>query len=135
MKINELLAQVRELDLPINEFAVFGSGPMAAANLREANDIDLIVSESLWDRLARDFPTTVLEDGTQKIRVGQVEIYNTWHPEVGDLDILIQEADVVEGVRFVKLEKVLEWKQKYGRRKDADDISAIKTFLQAETSR
>ena len=129
MKLIELLRQVRELGLPIDEFAVFGSGPMAAAGLRKVNDIDLIVSVHLWDRLAEELPTTDLEDEGQKIRIRGVEIYNTWYPEVGDLDILIKKADVVEGVRFVKLQKVLEWKQKYGREKDAHDIAAIEGFL------
>ena len=102
---------------------------MAAAGLREVNDIDLIAADVLWATLAERHGTVKLEDGAKKVVIGNIEIFNTWYPNVGDIASLIAEADLVEDVPFVKLEKVLEWKQKYGRPEDRSDVDRIQRFL------
>jgi len=47
------LDELKALALPPDQYAVFGSGPMAVRGIREANDLDLIVKESLWDDLRK----------------------------------------------------------------------------------
>lgn len=42
---------------------------------------------------------------------------------------LIKNADILNGIRFVKLEKVLEWKKAFNRPKDQEDIKLIEKFL------
>lgn len=37
----EIIAKVKKLKLPKNSYVVFGSGPLAAAGIREADDIDM----------------------------------------------------------------------------------------------
>jgi len=41
------LNELKELNLPKESFAVFGSGPMAVRDMREINDLDLIVKSDL----------------------------------------------------------------------------------------
>lgn len=37
------LDELKALNLPAGQYAIFGSRPLAVRNLRDANDIDLIV--------------------------------------------------------------------------------------------
>ena len=45
------LAELKALNLPLGHYAIFGSGPLAVRGIREAADLDIIVSESLWKEL------------------------------------------------------------------------------------
>jgi hypothetical protein len=131
-RFDEFLVEVRNLGLPPGDYAVFGSGPLAAAGLRDVDDIDLIVGANLWSLLAEQFPVMSLERGREMIQVGNIEIFRSWYPDVGDIHRLIREADLVDGIPFVKLHKVLEWKEKYGRPKDAHDIALIKSYTEGD---
>ncbi|MEK6816274.1 MAG: hypothetical protein AABY09_01560 [Nanoarchaeota archaeon] len=46
------LKELKNLKLPKDKFAVFGSGSMAIRGLRENKDIDIIVKEGLWKKLS-----------------------------------------------------------------------------------
>lgn len=128
-RFGRLLAQVRGLDLPPDSFAVFGSGPMAAAGLRDVSDLDLVVTPELWRELAARHRVAELPDGGHVIRLGDVEICDSWSPPMGDLSALIEQADVVDGVRFVRLGTVLEWKRKRAEPKDAHDVELLERHL------
>jgi hypothetical protein len=47
MKKNQIIAKVKALNLPQSEYIVYGSCPLAAAGIRESNDIDLLVSRNV----------------------------------------------------------------------------------------
>lgn len=119
------LKAVERLRLPKNQFAIFGSGPLSVRNLREANDVDLIVKEPLWDELSKKYSVM----GKRLIKIGETEIYKDWKPWFNDVDFLIDSADIINGFRFVKLEYLLKWKQEMNREKDKTDIKIISDFL------
>lgn len=48
-KNQKLFQRVKELNLPIGEYAIFGSGPMGIRDLREMHDMDLIVSDKIFN--------------------------------------------------------------------------------------
>ena len=127
-EFNKLLNKLKKLNLPKNEFAIFGSGPIGIRKLRDCNDIDIIVKKKLWDNLVKKYP---LKKGHfDCILIGKnIEVYNTWTPGKWDIDFLIENADVFEEIRFVKLKNVLKWKEKKNRKKDIKDIKIIKEYL------
>ncbi len=125
----ELLDEIRALELPLGQFAVFGSGPMGIRGLRPMHDVDLIVAPALWEILARQYPVHDHEHGLKRIQIGNVEILSGWYPDVGGIADLIREAEIVDGIPLVRLKKVLEWKRAYGRPKDVADIELIEAFL------
>ncbi|MFC1756735.1 hypothetical protein ACFLZC_01060 [Patescibacteria group bacterium] len=45
----ELFKKLKELNLPLGKYAVFGSGSMCAHGLRDCNDIDLLVTKDLFE--------------------------------------------------------------------------------------
>lgn len=126
-RFEQLLSEVRALDLPADQFAVFGSGPLAAKGLldRDVNDLDIIVTPALWDELCLKHTPEDHEHGLLRIQIGGLEILNGWYPSVGSVVDLIRDAELIDGVRFVRKEKVLEWKRLRGKDKDKRDIELI----------
>ncbi|MBU4162487.1 hypothetical protein KJ859_02815 [Patescibacteria group bacterium] len=129
------LAELKKLNLPKDKFAIFGSGPLAINGIRDSEDIDIIVKSDVWDELAKKYPKELekeyshLEKG-KLIKIGEIEIYKNWEPWFDDVNLLIDDSDIFEGIRFVKLNYVLEWKKKYGREKDQKDVQLIEEYME-----
>ena len=119
------LEELKKLNLPVDQYAVFGSGPMAIRELRENEDIEILVKPELWEKLAKEHKL-VRDD---LIIIGNINIFKHWEPWLKNRDELIDTADIIDGIRFVKLEYVLEWKKKMGRGKDQKDIELIEEYM------
>ena len=100
---------------------------MGIRGLRKSADLDLIVTEELWHSLAEKF---LVEDdeGTLKIRIGEIEICAKPILDY-DADALIREAELIDGIRFVTLERTLEWKRRLRREKDLKDAALIEAYF------
>jgi hypothetical protein len=124
----ELIKEITKLRFPKDKFAVFGSGPIVIRGLRDANDVDIIVKKSLWTELVWTHPSK-----KNSIQLGKtVEVYKDWIPTWDGnpgIDALIDTAEIIEGVRFVKLEHVLAWKKKRATDKDLKDVKLIEDYL------
>lgn len=117
---------VRNLNLPTEQFAIFGSGPLGVRNIRESGDIDLIVKVALWEKLKKKYPLSPKR--SDSIVIGDIEIYYAW-PPFQDVNVIIDSADIINELPFVRLEYVIEWKKYLGREKDKKDIRLIQEFL------
>lgn len=126
--------KVRGLGLPLDECIVIGSGILDQLGLRQAADIDLVVSEELHSQLG-----AVFQGWTAKERDGQIffidnansaELWLDWPLEDRrwGFDELIEHSTVIEGVRFVSLDFVKRWKIWRGLPKDIEDVALIKEF-------
>jgi len=120
-----LLNEVERLKLPKGQFVIFGSGPLSIRNLRDANDIDLIVKSQLWEELSKKYSVM----GNKLIKIGKKEIYRDWKPWFNDVNVLIDSAEIINGYCFVRLEYLLKWKKDMNRKKDIGDIKTITEFL------
>ena len=129
------LAELKALNLPRNKFAIFASGPMAIRNLRENQDIDVIVKEPLWKELSKKHNIILKNNGKTKcIEIRNIEIFNDWKPWFDDINELIDTADIIQNIRFVKLTYVLEWKKAMNREKDIRDIKIIEDYMQGHST-
>lgn len=127
---------VRKLGLPLGQYAITGSGAIGIRNLRLIGDIDIIVTQVLWDALAEKYGV-VDENGVRKIVFpdGIVEalyegsFYN--EPKESDAPTIltrIQQAEIIEELPFEQLEHVIYYKRKMGREKDLHDIARIQAW-------
>jgi len=129
-----LIQFILSMGMSAHDFAIFGSVPMALHGLKEiANDIDVIARGTAWNK-AKEFGSpreTPMLSGTYiKLLDGKVEIYHCWFPkDAWNVDELIDTAEVVDGVRYVKLEYVLKYKKARFAEKDRKDIEAIEKYL------
>ena len=121
------------MKLPVGKYALFGSAPLGVRGLRECNDIDLIVVEELWEKYknATGWEYKITENGVEHIESndGNIEIWHDWRPWYQDITQFINNAEIIDGLPFVRLEYFIEWKKKYGREKDLKDVQTAEEFL------
>lgn len=53
MNREEVLCEIRSLRLPADQYVVVGGAALAARGIRETQDIDLVVTPSLFEELER----------------------------------------------------------------------------------
>ena len=67
--------------------------------------------------------------GSQYLWNDEIELYRDWKPGQWDIQKLINDAEIIDGLSFVRLERVIEWKKLSCREKDLKDIEIIERFL------
>lgn len=132
MKKEEIIAKVKALNFPENSYIVFGSCPLAVAGLREANDIDLLVSKDIFFKLKENGWQELYKSANDRPLVHDVfEAHHTqWNfsSHAPTLEQLLSSALIVDSVPFASLEEVRKWKTSSGRPKDLIDIALIDAF-------
>ena len=132
MTKSQILAKLKSLNLPTDAYVVFGSCPLAIAGLREAKDIDLLVSEALFTKLKQSGWTEFYKNSDDIPLVHDVfEAHSNWNfsSYSPTLSHLQKSATVIDGIYFASLEEVRKWKAASGRPKDLADIELIDKAL------
>lgn len=135
MTKEEITTKVKALNLPKDSYVVFGSGPLALAGIRGANDIDLLVSEDLFAKLKKAGWQELHKSSNDRPLVYDVfEAHNNWDFSLYSptLKHLLTNAIVVDGVPFASLREVRKWKVASGRSKDFVDINLIDQYLESD---
>ena len=128
MDIWAALATLDALGLPRDSYAVFGSGPLGARGLRESGDLDIIVSPALWTELAQRYPVRHKAEGAAVV-IGDIEVWDRWHSGGWAGSRPDPRSREIRSYRFVRLDKVLAWKEAVGRPKDRADAALIRRYL------
>lgn len=134
--MTEMLEELRSLGLPDGEWAIFGSGPMAARNIKDNHhDLDIIARGEAWKRAAELGEVVQADMGDHVVRFfgDAIEIFDGWKPGEWDKDELIDSAEMIAGFPWVRLDHVIEWKKRMGRVKDIKDLELIDAFLKRKT--
>jgi hypothetical protein len=125
-----LLGKLRALALPKGDYAVFGSGPLAARGLvGEVRDLDVVARGAAWERAKELGPVRTAPEGDPVVWLegGAIEVYGGW---VGwDIDALIDNAEIIDGLPFARLKDVLAFKRSLGRPKDLAHVRLIEEHL------
>lgn len=105
----------------MGDYAIFGSGPLIVRGIIEAtNDLDVISRGRAWGRALSAGELVSLPDGARIVSCfgGALTVGTNW--AYGDFDIneLIDTAEVIDGLPFVKLEHVVRYKEIAARPKD-----------------
>ena len=121
-----LFDRLRAMELDADSYAVFGSGPLAAHGLiDEVGDLDVIVRDVAWDHV-RGIGTIVMHGDDPIVDLGNgLTFGRSW--AYGDVDVaqLIENAETIDGLPFVRLDAVLEYKHIAGRPKDLRHIELM----------
>lgn len=131
MNNESLFKEARNLNFPIGKYALFGSTPMGIRGLKECGDIDIIVTEGIWKKCknSKEWKFEINKLGVETLHKDDMELLKDWGPGDWDIKELIEDAEIIEGLPFVKLETVLKWKKINGREKDLVDIKKIEDYL------
>lgn len=131
----EIIQAVKDQDFPAGSYIVFGSCPMALAEIRQSSDVDMLVTPELYEILAqRGWQKIVKAPGDEPLTHGDFEAHDSWNfsSYQPTLDQLLRTATIVDDVPFASLQEVKKWKQSSGRPKDITDIKLIDEFLQSK---
>ncbi len=110
---------------------------MSVRQIRDSEDLDVIVTQALWDDLKNKFPTGVNDWGIENLYVGSnIEILNPEQSIFGNSKVvpfeeIFSQADDFEGILFMNLEHLRKIKIDLGRPKDLEDITLIDAFRNA----
>jgi hypothetical protein len=132
----DIFVEVKKLNFPSDQFMVVGSGIMAAKGIRDVHDLDIVVSQELFD--ACKLAGWELKQWTRPGRPGKewlkkdnvdlmVEIQSK--DEDYNLQNLKEDGELINGIWFLSIEQLIKFKKDYGRPKDFDDIVAMENYL------
>lgn len=123
---SDLFDLLRAMGLPSDSYAVFGSGPLAVRGLiDEVGDLDIIVDEVSWNRV-KHLGTIVTYGDDMVADLGNgLTFGRSWAYGNVDIGQLIEDADVIDGLPFVQLSAVVDYKRIAGRPKDLRHIEVI----------
>jgi hypothetical protein len=125
---DELFDQVRALDLPAGDYAIFGSGPLIVRGIIEAtNDLDIISRGEAWERVREVGELSTFDDEDECVNMldGRITFGITWKYGSFDLEELIGTAETIDGLPFVKLEHVIAYKEAADRPKDREHLAVL----------
>jgi hypothetical protein len=125
----ELVEQhIRRLELPPNDYVLFGSVPLLVHGLIEyVNDIDILARGSAWEYAQTLAKAELAPMGEWRVSLGDIEIYNAW---LGmDVEAIISRAVLINTLPYADLRDVLTFKQKLNRPKDTEHIRRIQNYL------
>ena len=124
-----VIDKVRALDAPHDQLVVIGSGLLDVWGFREASDVDLVVSNELYEKLSRDDRFVSGEKrGDRFLAWGEYEVFDNWG-ENASFSQLYAQSIVVDGVHFVAPDYLIAWKQQRNWEKDRRDITLLKERL------
>ena len=127
-----LFDTIRELNLPADDFAIFGSGPLIVRGIVPvSNDLDVICRGRAWEQvkaLGEIRYLTEYDVNIVSINDGCLTFGTEWG--IGDFDTneLIDSAEEIDGLHFVRLEHVAAYKKISRRPKDLDHLDALRAY-------
>jgi len=120
--VGELFAYLRQLRLPDGEYAVFGSGPLIVRGwVSGSNDLDVICRGDAWSQACAS--GRVSHDARYGVELashcrGRVTFGTRWGIGAFDVDALIDTAELINGLPFVRLQHVITYKELRASPKD-----------------
>jgi hypothetical protein len=118
-------------ELHIGEYAIVGSAVLQRWGIRQARDIDLVVTATGWERLQA--AGWAMANGVA--RNGQYDAglqwsNGAWHMSA---ESVIARATILDGgIAYARIDDVVGWKKAAARAKDVRDLALIREWLQGE---
>ncbi len=132
--MSEIFKRIEKFNLPRGQYAVFGSALLDVWGLRDANDLDIIVTPELFEQLKNEGWEEKQGNGFSILSRLDADVTTVQdRPTNGDYNPdrlqLIKEAIEINGIRFVRVEEVIACKTAYNRPKDLQDIKMLQDYL------
>ena len=126
-----------DIGLNSDNSVVIGSGILSALNIRSINDIDVLVSNKMFDKLSSTGHFELKSSHGKNVLVsGDLEIRNSWSvlEENWNLDRLVSQSEIIKGVRYITLDFLFRVKKDWAkgaspRQKDLRDVEMIRSYL------
>lgn len=127
-----IFGEVRALNLPLGKYLVVGSGILAALGIRESKDIDLLVSEDIYEKYEKlGWKKKQVDTDRFGLTNGHVELFKDFRcgKYCPDPKQMIDNPTIIEDIPFLPLEELAKFKKELGREKDLKDLELIEEYL------
>jgi hypothetical protein len=121
--------KITELNLPEHSYIVVGSGILGALGIRESNDIDLVVDKEVYNNIEKLNWDKGLWGDHPVLQRDVFDIGHDWYGETAQ--DLLKRAQIIDGIPYLSLDEVYEWKKMKGREKDLHDVVLIDQYRAA----
>ena len=126
-----LFDRLRQLELPPDGYAIFGSGPLAIRKIiPSCNDLDVLCKPLVWS-LVQDMgnPEYLPKYDVTIVNLPDCDItFGTrWGIGEFDVDALIDGAETIDSLPFVRLEHVIAYKTIRSSAKDLAHLDALRS--------
>ncbi|HEX3099975.1 MAG TPA: hypothetical protein VHQ41_03295 [Patescibacteria group bacterium] len=130
--------ELQEIGLDQENSIVIGSGILNALNIRDSQDIDLIINQDLYIKFKADGSFKIAENHGKEVLVAKLfEIGTSWEVlgRIWNFSDLMSQTQVIDDVRYITLDFLLKVKKSWmhernPRQKDQDDITLIEKYMQ-----
>ncbi|NNC93691.1 MAG: hypothetical protein HKN80_14500 [Acidimicrobiia bacterium] len=97
--------------------------------IEATNDLDIVCRADAWERVQRIGALSTFDDGNTCVNLfdGRITFGTTWKYGSFDLDELIDNAELIDGLPFVRLEHVIAYKQAADRPKDREHLEKLRS--------
>jgi hypothetical protein len=136
----DIVSRVKALSLPLGKYCVFGSGVLEVHGIRKAKDVDILIDEELYQELRKRgwkrywFFWRLLT--CKALKKGDVECFTNCKNGIFKIETadLIRNAQMIDGVPFMHLKELKDFKLGAGRNKDVKDVRLIEEYLAMKSS-
>ena len=137
--LQEKFAVLHTLGLPVGHAVVTGTLPLevAGVNVIHSDDIDVLCDQETWLQYAQH-PKAVwhtFPNGTRSFSVLGAEFFTDLPDLLSDaapkVAHALSETVVVEGIPFLSIGEVYDWKLRVSRPKDIDHIKKVDAWVNA----
>lgn len=125
--VHALLRKLIDLDLPQEDYALFGSGPLLVRGwIQDVGDLDVFARNAAWEKAVERGNVEIMADGAEIIQVGEgVTFLPTWPFGPATIDTMIDTAEVIDGIPCVRLEYLIAYMELFDRPKDRERLAII----------
>ena len=123
-----VIDMVKLLDLDPRSYVMIGGGVLEAYGLRRTHDVDLVVSNALYEKF-RDHASWqeyIQDNGKRILSHHGYNLMRSWMGR--DLRKLLFDASTVQGVTCMSVAELIAAKQRLGRPKDLEDIELLMQY-------
>ncbi len=118
---------LKELNIPKDDFVIYGSAPMVIRGLKEKNnDLDVLVKDIVWEKLSVKYPNNINGD---YIDINGISFTHTDMNFLGDMNEVIKKSEIIDGFHILSLSETKRWKEKVGGEKHLKDAKIIGEYL------
>ncbi len=125
-----LFDRLRQLDLPPQGYAIFGSGPLAIRGIIPlSNDLDILCRKDVWETVSQIGCIEFLPEYDVTVATlsgGAVTFGMEWGIGNFNIDELINTAEIIDALPFVRMEHVICYKKIRSSEKDLLHLDALK---------
>lgn len=128
----KFLPELQTFNFPNDHFIITASGALALHGIRQNRDLDIVVSSELYELISTNerFKVGTAISGELYYSYNEwLQIFPSNWPLEDDFEDTLSKSIKYEGVRFISLEDLLDWKMRYGRAKDVADANLIRMYL------